>query len=265
MTVKGNELMLLRSLTKHVKDQNWFAVALDFFIVVAGILIAFQISNWNEARIEKEQGREYIVRIQEDLRANQLDMAVRETYFSAIRTHALSALRARQQDRDTLDEQFLVSSFIASYSLKRSFRRGAYDELLSAGAMNSIRDVDVRNRISEFYRIADGSEYYMSKIPKYADTLRQTMPYDVQAALRNNGCNAGFATHENGEIAATVPDECSLDLSPELTQSAITRLLDADLEPDLTRALADFDLKLQNFQVWRQRAQDLHDYLEEAK
>jgi len=25
--------MRLRSLTKHVKDQNWFAVALDFFIV----------------------------------------------------------------------------------------------------------------------------------------------------------------------------------------------------------------------------------------
>jgi len=42
--------MRLRSLTKHVKDQNWFAVALDFFIVVAGILIAFQITEWNEAR-----------------------------------------------------------------------------------------------------------------------------------------------------------------------------------------------------------------------
>ena len=40
--------MLLRRITKHVKDQNWFAVALDFFIVVAGILIAFQITNWNE-------------------------------------------------------------------------------------------------------------------------------------------------------------------------------------------------------------------------
>lgn len=42
--------MRLRSLTKHVRDQNWFAVFLDFFIVVAGILIAFQITNWSEAR-----------------------------------------------------------------------------------------------------------------------------------------------------------------------------------------------------------------------
>ncbi|MBO6690331.1 MAG: hypothetical protein JJ910_14660 [Maricaulis sp.] len=42
--------MLLRRITKHVKDQNWFAVALDFVIVVLGILIAFRITEWNEAR-----------------------------------------------------------------------------------------------------------------------------------------------------------------------------------------------------------------------
>ncbi|MFT6732416.1 MAG: hypothetical protein ACJAS9_000596 [Polaribacter sp.] len=42
--------MLLRSVTKHVKDQNWFAVVLDFVMVVAGILIAFQITNWSAAQ-----------------------------------------------------------------------------------------------------------------------------------------------------------------------------------------------------------------------
>ncbi len=45
--------MILRSITKHVKDQNWFAVVLDFVIVVVGILIAFQITNWSEARQDK--------------------------------------------------------------------------------------------------------------------------------------------------------------------------------------------------------------------
>ena len=45
--------MLLRRITKHVKDQNWFAVALDFVIVVAGILIAFQITEWNETKSAK--------------------------------------------------------------------------------------------------------------------------------------------------------------------------------------------------------------------
>ena len=45
--------MLLRRITKHVKDQNWFAVALDFTIVVVGILIAFQISSMSERRDER--------------------------------------------------------------------------------------------------------------------------------------------------------------------------------------------------------------------
>lgn len=45
--------MILRRLTKHIKDQNWFAVGLDFFIVVAGILLAFQITNWSEQQQEK--------------------------------------------------------------------------------------------------------------------------------------------------------------------------------------------------------------------
>lgn len=40
--------MLLRSLTKHVREQNWFAVGIDFLIVIVGILIAFQITTWKE-------------------------------------------------------------------------------------------------------------------------------------------------------------------------------------------------------------------------
>ena len=55
--------MILRRLTQHVKDQNWFAVGLDFFIVVAGILIAFQITNWSEARAERVRSDQIKTRI----------------------------------------------------------------------------------------------------------------------------------------------------------------------------------------------------------
>ncbi|MBO6689343.1 MAG: hypothetical protein JJ931_12870 [Henriciella sp.] len=47
--------MILRRLPQHVKDQNWIAVVLDFVIVVAGILIAFQISSMAEKRGEVAQ------------------------------------------------------------------------------------------------------------------------------------------------------------------------------------------------------------------
>ena len=59
--------MLLRKITKHVRDQNWFAVALDFFIVVVGILLAFHITNWNEVRSNGQLRVSYLDRLESDL------------------------------------------------------------------------------------------------------------------------------------------------------------------------------------------------------
>ena len=59
--------MLLRRFTQHVKDQNWFAVTLDFLIVVAGIFIGLQVSAWNDSRADRVMEREYLERLQRDM------------------------------------------------------------------------------------------------------------------------------------------------------------------------------------------------------
>jgi hypothetical protein len=59
--------MLLRRLTKHIKEQNWFAVGLDFVIVVMGILIAFQITTWSESRKNIELEKKYLNRLHEEI------------------------------------------------------------------------------------------------------------------------------------------------------------------------------------------------------
>lgn len=62
--------MRLRSLTKHVRDQNWFAVGLDFLIVVFGILIAFQITNWNDTRGDRHREAQILREIVTDLKSD---------------------------------------------------------------------------------------------------------------------------------------------------------------------------------------------------
>ena len=44
--------MLFRRIKAHVEKENWFAVFLDFCIVVVGVFIGLQVANWNEARSE---------------------------------------------------------------------------------------------------------------------------------------------------------------------------------------------------------------------
>ena len=60
--------MILRRVMAHVKAQNWFAVAIDFVIVVVGVFIGIQFSNWNEARGERAQAHEDRQRLIADLK-----------------------------------------------------------------------------------------------------------------------------------------------------------------------------------------------------
>ena len=79
--------MILRRITKHVRDQNWLAVGLDFFIVVLGILIAFQITNWSEARQQSAELKRAEASIQTDLARN---------YYNAQERMALSDCRVNR-------------------------------------------------------------------------------------------------------------------------------------------------------------------------
>lgn len=62
--------MLLRRLSQHIKNQNWFAVSLDFFIVVVGIFIGLQVTDWNNKIQRKERLNLAIQRTIQEASAN---------------------------------------------------------------------------------------------------------------------------------------------------------------------------------------------------
>lgn len=76
--------MILRSVMKHVRDQNWLAVGLDFFIVVVGVFIGIQVSNWNEDNIQRNQESVYLRLLEADVLSSRelaqstLDMLLRQ-------------------------------------------------------------------------------------------------------------------------------------------------------------------------------------------
>ena len=67
--------MILRRVTKHVKDQNWFAVGIDFFIVVIGVFIGLQVANWNDAKTDAQREQQVLVELLDDLREDSLRLA----------------------------------------------------------------------------------------------------------------------------------------------------------------------------------------------
>jgi hypothetical protein len=69
--------MILRRVREHVSRHNWFAVTIDFVIVVIGVFVGIQASNWNQGRLERQQAREYRAMLADDLDANLENLAGR--------------------------------------------------------------------------------------------------------------------------------------------------------------------------------------------
>ena len=62
--------MLLRRVTQHVTNQNWFAVFIDFIIVVVGVFIGIQVANWNANLKDKNAYKGALERFKNEVEFN---------------------------------------------------------------------------------------------------------------------------------------------------------------------------------------------------
>lgn len=255
--------MILRRLSDNLRTQNWLAIAIELVIVVIGVFIGIQVANWNEARVERNRAQTYITRIREDLAANTTDMQARIAYYQWVKAHALAALAAFERPPETLGAQFLIDAYQASQIVPRTVGRNTYDEILAVGAVNSISDVDTRRRLANYYLTVQTREVILQYIPPYRERLRRHLPYAVQVQMTKK-CAERLGANEQGAPVVTLPEQCSLDLSPGELSGAVAAVTIPDIELDLNRSVADLDSKLTMFQDLIDRAQSLDAYLAKA-
>ena len=184
--------MLLRRITKHIQDQNWFAVGLDFLIVVIGVFIGIQVANWNDARHDRQRERVYLEALLADVRN---DIAGIERTI-AVETSRISALDhlIRQATGASLPDGFESARgridiveyppyaqndpFDVGYTLfimnSVPSRRAAYDTIISTGGLELLRDPDLVREIQEYYARLDS-------IAGFSDIMQLTRQRFVEA------------------------------------------------------------------------------------
>ena len=62
--------MILANLTQAIREQNWFAVVVEFLIVIAGVVIGFQISQMANVRSEQSRLNAELVALSEEMTVN---------------------------------------------------------------------------------------------------------------------------------------------------------------------------------------------------
>ena len=59
--------MILRRLSQSLKEQNWTATWIEFVLLVAGVFLGLQVSNWNEEREDRALESRYLSALTEDV------------------------------------------------------------------------------------------------------------------------------------------------------------------------------------------------------
>ena len=144
--------MILRRVAEHLKAQNWFAVGIDFVIVVVGVFIGIQVANWNEARRDRESEQQYLDRLREELsgilpqvRSMQARLADRLQRIQEVRDYLASG-----QGREALSDRHCAAVGTSHIYAGTIFYPPTIRELISTGRILLIRDPAVRTAILSF-------------------------------------------------------------------------------------------------------------------
>lgn len=256
--------MILRRAREHFAHHNWFAVAVDFLIVVIGVFLGIQASNWNQGRVERNQAREYRAMLRDDLDDNLANLADRQKYYQWVRSEALATLAELNHPASGLGDRFLIDSYQASQMQPWALKRSTYDEIVSTGSMANIGSPMLREQIANYYVSAEVTGANISALPAYRENLRRVMPYPVQQAIRTR-CNERIVQDVRGVVRVVVPKACKLDLDATIIKQAAAQVRDwPGLQLDLNRWLVDVDQKILSVNLIADRASKLKALLEQA-
>lgn len=240
--------MLLRRVIEHVRNQNWTAVGIDFCIVVVGILLALEISEWNEARHDRARERAYLTRIAAELSQSISDIEKsieiarqREGLGRLLMDAALDEAPVREDP-----SRFIVALRIAAYTFSPAIRSHAFDELRSVGELDLIRDTALLVEITEFHTdVREGAQW------NYIRELLQT-EYERRGA--------GILTY--AQLVEVDRSGRKPEVSVADALAARARMLERpDFIEWLPKVAHRFD-EIKRYDDWLQQARTLHGRIE---
>jgi hypothetical protein len=185
--------MILRRVIKHFRNQEWTAIFLDFLIVVVGVFVGLQVSNWNTAQAARHDYQMAIERYIAEANANLADLRKMENL-------ALTGLKVAQNGLDTLllcedspENRLIVNNGIAAIGGTPGImvRTTALFELTESPAMLALQSNAERQRFSDTrYQI----EFLLSE-----GRFFERLP--LEERLENNPIlQLGARKYRNGEL-----------------------------------------------------------------
>ena len=224
--------MLLRRIKHHVANENWFAVFVDFVIVVVGVYVGIEVSNWNEARKEEALATQYLERLRADLQADEDMIDARRQFWEHVGDYGDAAIaylesgRLRNESPWATVLAFYQASQVAHYFSTNT----TYEELRYSGELSLIRNPELEAAFADYYISGVGQQanYLLQYQPEYRELIRGKTPWHVQQYIWES-CHADGTTLVDQQML-----ECDAPIDPS---EAATILADYAADPETIEQL----------------------------
>ena len=235
--------MLLRRITDHVRAQNWTAIAINFVIVVVGVFIGIQVSNWNEDRQTASRTQNYYSRLIDDLDSERRALLARLDYMAVTDKYGQSALAAFNDPSAKRTSQFLIALYQASQIWTYSVQRATYDEILSSGVADAIPEPELRTQLANVFLNAEATRQIIVATTPYRQQIRLYLPNSIQTAIRES-CDDRFIPTERNLMFLELSESCAIEFDQDQIIEAIEALDEyALLERELVQRLTSIAVR----------------------
>lgn len=178
--------MILARITNAVRQQNWFAVAIEFVVVVAGVVIGFAVTGWAERQAENARADVYLDRLMSDLETNEMRFTHAYSFREQVRDLGMEALSYASGEAQPPNAwRVILTYFNASQAGGAEPVDATYREMLATGDLDLVRSAELRGMLAAYYSSTGFSEITDS-LPAYRETVRGIIPIDMQSYIWEN-------------------------------------------------------------------------------
>ena len=149
--------MILRNIADGLMRRDWGTVLVELVLVIAGVVIALQVDNWNSERIARGEEADYLSRIiseLEDTRSQNAERIARAGEVVQALARAQLALLDRTLDAESqsaFESDFEALDFFFGATTESS----VVSEMISSGKVALVDDARIRAAITGYQNAID--------------------------------------------------------------------------------------------------------------
>ncbi len=232
----------------------------EIILIMLGILLALQLNNWNQNRINNNLEKQYYQRLLEDLKEEKEIVQSALNYSAQVISHAKRAIIVFENSTDEIDSPVdnLIDMYQASQIKDPNSARSTYEELISSGRISLMKNDSLKTSLIRYYEIT-WTETAMYQIPNdYRENLRSKMPDFIQTEIRSK-CGDRYVKLRSAYDVA-LPISCVINIDPDIALNVIKDMrTDESLKMDLRVLIGNENSKLEVIRSVKKQLEELID------